>query len=273
MGEAFLKYFLHNDNKYETSDFDNIYKENAPSIYEVIRIIDKIPLFLEEHYQRLKNSASLLGKQISMSFDSTKTNIEKIIELNDVSNYNIKIVVNNFSKNTDYYFFFIKSSYPDEELYKLGIKTFLYDSIRENPNAKIINKSLRGEIDELLYKKNCYEALLVNKSGEVTEGSRSNAFFIREGKIYTSPKGDVLMGITRQRIIKLCMENGINVIESPILSRSLNTYEAAFISGTSPKILPISSIDDISFSTSNKTLLRTMDIYNGEIDNYIKLHK
>lgn len=273
MGEAILNSFIRNGNVYKISEFDNIYSDIPPSVYEVIRIIDGIPLFLEEHYQRLKNSAALIGREISLSFDQINSNIQKMIKLNNIRNHNIKIIVNNFSQNADYYFFFIKSSYPDEELYRIGIKTFLYDSTRENPNAKIINKSLREEIDKLLKLKNCYEALLVNKSGEVTEGSRSNLFFIREGNVYTPPKGDVLMGITRQRIIKLCNENNIHVIECPIASNSLNRFEAAFISGTSPKILPISSIDDINYSTSNKTLLVLMDAYNKEIEKYIMLHK
>lgn len=273
MGEAVFNSFIHNGNIYDTKEFDNIYRDSPPSIYEVIRIIDGIPLFLEEHYQRLKNSAEIIGNEISMSFENIKSNIDKMIKLNNISNYNIKIVVNSFSQNTDYYFFFIKSSYPDENLYRLGIRTFLYDTIRENPNVKIINKSLRKEVDALLSKNNCYEALLVNSSGEVTEGSRSNLFFIKDGRVYTSPPEDVLMGITRQRIIKLCTENNIEVVEVPIYSKSLNSYEAAFISGTSPKVLPISVIDDISFSTSNKTLLKVMEIYNMEIDNYLKLHR
>lgn len=273
MGEAVLKFFLLNDNKYETPDFDSIYKDNAPSIYEVVRIIDGVPLFLEEHYQRLQNSAALIGHEINFSFESIKASIKKMIQLNNVSNYNIKIVINNFSQSIDCYFFFIKSSYPDEKLYKLGIKTFLYDSVRENPNAKVINKNLRGEIDKLLLMKNCFEALLVNKSGEVTEGSRSNVFFIKKGQVYTPPKGDVLMGITRQRIIKLCTENSISIIETSIHSNSLNTYEAAFISGTSPKVLPISSIDDIIYSTSNITLLKIMDAYSREIEKYLKSYR
>lgn len=272
MGDAVLKYFIHNEVEYEAPDFDRIYKDMAPSVYEVIRIIDGIPLFLEEHYSRLKNSAALLGNEINMSFDTIKSKIEKMIQLNEVSNYNIKIVVNNFEQNTDTYFFFIKSSYPNENLYSQGIKTFLFDSTRENPNAKIINKNLRKDVDMLLKERNCYEALLVNDSKEVTEGSRSNLFFIKDGIVYTSPAGDVLMGITRQRIIKLCTKHNIKVVEAPIYSKSLNSYEAAFISGTSPKVLPISSIDELHYSTSNETLLKVMDIYNNEINEYLKNH-
>ena len=274
MGEAVLNYFIHNGREYNTADFNTIYGDNPPSVYEVIRIIDGIPLFLEEHYQRFKNSAAIIGNEINISFDNIKKHIERMISLNNVSNHNIKIVLNNFNQNTnDNYFFFIKSSYPNEDLYNQGIRTLLYDSIRENPNAKIINKNLRKDVDLLLTKKNCYEALLVNASGEVTEGSRSNLFFIKEGKVYTSPPGDVLMGITRQRIIKLCTENDIKVIEAPIYSNSLNSFEAAFISGTSPKVLPISCIDDLNYSTTNNALLKIMGIYNNEIDNYLKSHR
>lgn len=274
MREAVLKFFIHNGNEYSTLDFNTIYGDNPPSIYEVIRIIDGVPLFLEEHYLRLKNSAAIIKNEINISFDYIKSQIERMISLNNVSNYNIKIILNNFIQNTnDNYFFFIKSSYPNEDLYSKGISTLLYDSIRENPNAKIINKHLRKEVDLLLTERNCYEALLVNTSGEVTEGSRSNLFFIKDGKVYTSLPGDVLMGITRQRIIKLCTENNINVIEAPIYSNSLNSFEAAFISGTSPKVLPISCIDDLNYSTSNDTLLKVMDIYNNEINDYLKSHR
>jgi branched-chain amino acid aminotransferase len=274
MGEAVLNYFIHNGSEYGTPDFNKIYGDNPPSVYEVIRIIDGVPLFLEEHYLRLKNSAAIIKNEINISFDYIKSQIERMINLNNISNYNIKIILNNFVQDTnDNYFFFIKSSYPDENLYTQGIRTLLFDSIRENPNAKIINKNLRKEADLLLAKRNCYEALLVNSSGEVTEGSRSNLFFIKEGKVYTSPPGDVLMGITRQRIIKLCTENNIKVIEAPIYSNSLNSFEAAFISGTSPKVLPISCIDNLNYSTTNTILLKVMDIYNNEIDNYLKSHR
>lgn len=273
MGEAVFNSFIHNGNVYDAQEFDNIYKDNPPSVYEVIRIIDGIPLFLEEHYERLKNSAELIGYKIDMKFEDIKGNIDKMVKLNNVLSNNIKIIVNNFSINSDYYFYFIKSRYPDESLYKKGIRTFLYSSTRENPNAKIINSNLRRDVDALLHRKDCYEALLVNSYGEITEGSRSNLFFIRDGRVYTSPPGDVLMGITRQRIIKLCTEHNIEVVETAVHTRDLSKFEAAFISGTSPKVLPVSVIDDMSFSTSNGTLLKIMEIYNREIDEYIKHHK
>lgn len=274
MSEALLNQFIYNGKVYDTENFDTIYGDKTPSIYEVIRIMEGIPLFLEEHYERLINSSKILGFELVISMEEIKNNIDRMININKIKNYNIKIVINNLNeKEPSQYYFFISSSYPSEDMYENGIKTITYRAVRENPNAKVINKNLRGEVNRLLKEKDCYEALLVNDRGEITEGSRSNTFFIMGDQVYTSPSEGVLLGITRQRIVSLCMKNNINVIEKPVLASELSTFEALFMSGTSPKVLPICKVDGVDFSTHNKLLLKVMKIYNDEIKNYIESHK
>lgn len=274
MSEAILNYFIYNNEEHKVPEFENLYFENKPSIYEVIRIIDGIPVFLEEHYDRLINSAKILNYKLKLSFDDVKKNINKMVKLNDISNFNIKIVVNALeSGNPNEYYFFVNSQYPSEDHYKKGVETFLYTAERHNPNAKVINQNLRDDINKLLKEKNCYEALLVNNKGEITEGSRSNLFFVKGNKVYTAPAEDVLLGITRQRILTLCNKNNIDTLETPILADELNSYDAAFISGTSPKVLPISKIDDLKFSTTNEILIKIMKIYDDEIRNYMYNYK
>ncbi|TDT60950.1 aminotransferase class IV [Fonticella tunisiensis] len=274
MAEALLDYFIFNGRIYSVNEFNEKYIDKHPSIYEVIRIIEGIPLFLEEHYDRLTNSAKLLGYDLNISFENIKNNIVKAILLNKVDNYNIKIVINNLGfESPDEYFYFIKSSYPDKEMYKKGVNTILYKAVRENPNAKVINQRLRDEVNRVLNETGCYEALLVNHEGFITEGSRSNVFFIKGSSILTAPEKDVLSGITRQRIINLCRKNGIEVVEAPIASDSIKDFQAAFISGTSPKVLPISKIDNFTLDTRNNLLLNIMHIYDFEIENYINAHK
>lgn len=276
MPEAQLNYFQFNNKIYNTTEFDNLYKDFFPSVYEVIRIIDRVPLFLEDHYTRFMNSLKLASG--SSNYDIKYVDIEKsinnLIKLNNISNCNIKIVVNNIGhdKNNEYYFF-IKSIYPDKSLYDEGIKTFTYNAVRNNPNAKIINQDLRDTVNRLLKEKNCYEALLVNDNDEITEGSRSNMFFLKGKTVYTSPVGDVLPGITRQKIIKLLRENEIEFKEEPILENGIENFDSAFMSGTSPKVLPISYINDIKFSIKNELLQKIMKIYDDEITSYIKSHK
>lgn len=268
MAEANLKFFMHNGNIYEINDFEIIYHELNPAIYEVIRLIDGKPLFLEEHFERLKNSAKLLNKELNISMETLRQQILKLAKVNQVKDINIKIVINEFD-NPNIYLYFIKSEYPNIDMYKNGVKTIIYRAVRENPNAKVIYKNLREDINRKLKETGCYEALLVNEKDEVTEGSRSNLFFIRDNKVYTAPAKDVLLGITRQKIIKICRINDIEIIEKPIKIETLQNFDAAFITGTSPKVLPISKIDDVIYDVNNVLMRKIMELYDEEIKRYL----
>lgn len=274
MSDAVLKYFIYNNKVYSTEKFKNLYNENSSSLYEVLRVNSSIPIFLEEHYERLINSAKIIGHNINLSFDELKKQIYTLIEKNSVINHNIKIVINNLnSQSPNVYIFFIKTSYPEDSLYNEGIKTFTYNAERDNPNAKIINSDLRNTINNLLKEKNCYEAILVNNKGFITEGSRSNLFFIKYNTLYTTKGKDVLLGITRKRIVELAIKNNINIKEESIHIDSLKDFSSIFISGTSPKVLPICKVDSINFNTKDSLLLKIIKIYNDEIHNYIHLNK
>ncbi|GFR34668.1 aminotransferase class IV [Thermobrachium celere] len=260
MGEAVLKYFLHNGKEYEVNNFDIIYKELSPSIYEVIRLINGKPVFLEDHIERLNNSAKLLGVNYSADLNEMKRQIVHLANINNIQNYNVKIVVNNFN-DPNVYLFFIKSIYPTEYDYENGVKTTLYKATRENPNAKVINSQLREKINNYLKENNLYEAILVNNNDEITEGSRSNIFFIKNNTLYTAPKEDVLVGITRIKVIEIAKNLGFEVVERKIKVDQINDFEACFLTGTSPKVLPISHIDDKAFNVKNPVLKKIMAEY------------
>ena len=89
----------------------------------------------------------------------------------------------------------------------------------------------------------------------------------------TPPKKNVLAGVTRQKVILLCKENNIECIEQEIRVSQLSNFEAAFFSGTSPKVLPVKSIDQINFDPGNELLKRLIKLYDEEIKRYIKLAK
>lgn len=243
-------------------------------IYEVIRVIDGIPLFLEEHIARLSKSANLLNYNIENILETIELDTRKTISLNENPELNLKILLYNIENPIpDYYIFFIESNYPMEELYETGIKTVTFKAVRSNPNAKIINNEFRKNVNESIEKNNAYEALLLNDNDEVTEGSRSNVFFIKGDTVYTPPGNDVLLGTTRNKIIKICNDANIKVCEEPITISFLNNCDALFITGTSPKVLPISQVDDRMYdSPNNKILLKIMESYDNLIKEYIASH-
>ena len=89
------------------------------------------------------------------------------------------------------------------------------------------------------------EALLLDKNGYVSEGSGENIFSIKEN-ILSTPKTDYcLNGITRQSVIKIASDLGLNVEEKDFTYEELVQSDEVFFSGTAVEITPISKIDDV----------------------------
>ena len=186
-------------------------------------------------------------------------------------NGNIKIVYPALSKTSTSGLtaFFIPHKYPDSEQYRKGVEIVTLIQSRPNPNAKISNPDLRKQADEIIANRNVFEVLLIEESGIITECSRANIFFIKQDQIITSPESLILKGITREYIFKICNQNGISLKEKIIHQSNLQHVNATFITGTSPKVLPVCKIDEYSYTTDNPLLLKVMELYNKEIDKYI----
>lgn len=265
--EAILKYYLEDGHLESIKNYTKDTKEKGQIIYEVIRVIDRAPLFYEDHIKRLESSFRLMEKVFSYKYDKIKEYLIKIIEANDVGCGNIKLTFD--IKNDTMKVFSIKHSYPSEDMYKSGIKTILYHGERTNPNAKVVDGDFRKKVTDEITKANAFEAILVNSQGFITEGSKSNIFMIKEGKLYTSPLEDVLPGVTRGKIISLAKSLGIDFEENKISFKDVKELDSMFISGTSPKILPISKVNDINLDVNNEMMQKLMKKFDEEIKNYI----
>ncbi|HBW14227.1 MAG TPA: aminotransferase class IV [Proteiniclasticum sp.] len=242
------------------------------NVYEVIRIIQGVPLFLEEHLERMEASINLLNMPYTFSQLEIKRLMEDLCHKNDFTKGNIKLVVNG-EKIPALYLYFIPHSYPDAFLYAEGIRTKTIFLERSNPNAKVVRLSYKEKVTSFIEEHQIYEALLVNRDGEITEGSKSNVFFVLDGTLFTPPLKDVLGGVTRKRILQIAEELSLPVKEEPVTLSDLSWMEAAFISGTSPKILPISKIDEKELSsTSHPMVLKLLNAYNDRIQDYITSH-
>ena len=89
------------------------------------------------------------------------------------------------------------------------------------------------------------EAILLSNSGKtVAEGPGENIFVVQDGVLITPPKSaDILLGMTRDTIIKLAVRSGITVQERELRREELYTSDEAFFSGTAAEIQPIISVD------------------------------
>ena len=89
------------------------------------------------------------------------------------------------------------------------------------------------------------EALLLDKNGYVSEGSGENIFSIKEDTLITPKTDHCLNGITRQSVIRIASDLGLNVQEKDFTYEELVQSDEVFFSGTAVEITPISKIDDV----------------------------
>lgn len=255
------KFFIQNGDVKDLSKFKSENVTSGKSLYEVIRVIEKKPLFLREHIERLENSSSKSGLKLWLTRERMKEDILRLINVNKCTTGNIKLVFN-YNVENNFLLYFIKYHYPDKSQYIEGVDTTFFFGERHNPNAKIIDNDFRKRIDIRIKDKNVFEAVLVDRNGNITEGSRSNIFFIKGSSVVTAPLDQVLPGTTRRIIFDICSDMGIRVIERKIKYTEAETFDAAFISGTSPKVLPIRAMDEAIYSSSNnKFVLQIMKAY------------
>jgi branched-chain amino acid aminotransferase len=273
--DAVNEYFILNGSERKVEDSAGVQEVEGPLVYEVNRVKEGVVLFEEGHINRLKESIEMMGYEIQFSEDEISDMMKKLIAVNRVDNQNIKIVYGDLKKESHKILvYFVDSVYPERDVYEKGIKTILFESERENPNAKIVNQTLRDRINEQIGRENAFEALLVDGEGFITEGSRSNFFYILEGKLYTPPAEKVLLGMTRREVIASAEEKGIDLTERPLLADEIESLEGAFITGTSIDALPIGSIGDVKLETAKSELMKSiMDGYNSRVEDYIAKKK
>ena len=88
------------------------------------------------------------------------------------------------------------------------------------------------------------EAILLNETGHVAEGSGENVFMVRDGELLTPPLSDgCLSGITRDSVIKVARELGYTVKEQSLLRTDLYTADEVFMTGSAAELTPINSVD------------------------------
>ncbi len=267
------EFFIHNFKIKHCTEFDESVFTTGISIYEVIRIEQGIPLFLEDHLNRLFYSADISNLSINESYCDIETLISELIQKNNTNEGKIKLIIRfdkkNGSNEQDFLIYFTPHYFPSVKEYKYGVKIGLCRTIRSNPNAKILNTEARRKANNTIVEENLFEVLLINHEGFITEGSRSNIFFIKDNMVITPPEKDVLNGITRKNILKICRLNKIEIIEKKVHYSELKSMDTMFLTGTSLKALPVRLFEEIEFSTNHKILNRIIELYEESIIRYV----
>lgn len=236
-------------------------------VYETLRVKNKKPLFLNDHVERLMRSAEIIRLEHRLAAEDVKKYIAGLIEATGEDTYNIKILLMGASvpAEVDCYIFASAPFFPDKKLYRDGVEVMTADFERAYPQAKSLNMLQSYLAYREAKNKNCYDALLVNKEGNVTEGTRTNFLVVKGNTIYSPPEKDILLGVARKYVLQTAKENGFTVLERNIPKGSLREYDGAFLTGTSIKILPIRKAGDVEYEKIPDSIYRLMELFDKAI--------
>ena len=224
----------------------------------------------EEHTKRLFKSAEIIGINIPFTEDEiNEAKNELIRKMNYTDCYvrplawrggeQMGISTNNSNINVAIAVWDDWASYFKIEDRKAGLRLITSPWKRPAPDTAPYQAKASGPYiictmsKEFAEKKGFHDALMLDYRGYVAEGTGANIFFIKNNDIHTPIPDCFLNGITRQAVIKMAMEQGFKITERHILPEEINNYDEAFLTGTAAEITPISSIDDVKFTTGGNT--------------------
>lgn len=141
------------------------------------------------------------------------------------------------------------NSYLGEEALEKGIRVKISSFTRHHPNVSMTKAKTTGNYaNSYLAKTEAVrlgfdEAIMLDPQGYVSECTGENLFVVRRGKIYTPPAVAILEGITRDALLKLAGDLGIEVIEEPLSRDQLYIADEVFVCGTAAECVSVREID------------------------------
>jgi len=130
-----------------------------------------------------------------------------------------------------------------------GIRANISSITRLHPNIMMTKAKVSGNyVGSILAKTESQrlgfdEAIMLDPSGYVAECTGENIFVVRNGVIYTVPRGPILEGITRASLITLAQDLGYEVVEEPISRDQLYIADEVFVCGTAAEVIGLREID------------------------------
>ena len=213
--------------------------------YEVVRVIGGVPMFFEDHVERLNASLAKMDAKTETSADELLPPITSLLRANGAGDCNVKIQASakahidgagapprpdgssgpigttapdgitapagiNLLMNIN------KSFYPPPEYYSEGVPVGLYAYTREAPNVKRVVTGFKEQVKALMESGGVFELLLYDSTHRLTEGSRSNLFFTRGDQLFTAPDRIILKGTIRKYAFLAAERAGIEIVERPV---------------------------------------------------------
>lgn len=250
------KFYTQADAKISVFDHGLLYGDG---IFEGIRFYNGRVFRLEEHLDRLWDSARSICLEIPMSKREMTEALLETIRQNDLRDGYIRQIVTRGVGNLGLNpaqcerpsVIIIATTivlYP-ESLYQKGLTVVTVPTRRTNPGA------LNPAVKSLNYLNNVMarieanlagadEALMLNDQGNVAECTADNVFVIKRGQVFTPPiTAGALRGITRSVVFEIAAELGIKITETDITRHDVFIADECFLTGTAAEVIPVIKAD------------------------------
>ena len=234
-------------------------------VFEGIRAYNGRVFLLDEHIDRLYDSAKAIVLDLPMSKAEMSKAVIDTCKANELNEGYIRLVVTRgkgtlglnpyLCNKPEVIIIAAKIQLYPQELYDNGLKIVTVGTIRNHPEA--INPRIKSlnYLNNVLAKieainAGCMECLMLNHKGEVAEASGDNVFAIRDGVISTPPSTcGALEGLTRNKVIELARAAGYEVREVPMARYDLYVADEVFLTGTAAEIISVVDIDKRAIGT------------------------
>jgi branched-chain amino acid aminotransferase len=227
-------------------------------LFETMRAYSGHVFMLNDHLSRLYDSISELGIPLKKDKESLKTAIDRLMEINSLSDAYIRITVSRgnhsgtltFNDDFDPTVVIMAkalSLYP-LEYYVHGVSVIIAENRQNSFSPLSVHKSL-SYFNNILAKeearaKGAFEAILLNSEGEIAEGATSSIFIVKSKKVFTPPvSSHILPGITRKAVLDMAPQLGFEITEKGITKETFFTSGEVFLTNSIMEVLPVIAIN------------------------------
>jgi branched-chain amino acid aminotransferase len=250
------KFFAKEDAKVSVYDHGLLYGDG---IFEGIRCYSGKVFRIEEHLERLYQSARAIMLNIPIGPEKLAEDIYETLRRNDFVDAYIRLVVTRGAgslgldpfKTSDPQVIIITDKialYP-AEYYEKGLELITASTIRNHPAALSPRIKSLNYLNNIMAKMEglqagCVEALMLNHKGEISECTGDNIFLVRDGRLQTPPiDAGILEGITRNVVIELAEQMGIPCDQVPLTRHDVFIADECFLTGTAAEVIPVVKLD------------------------------
>lgn len=241
-------------------------------VYETMKLRKGLVYFPARHEERLFHSAEIIELEHRWERGDIQRYVSELVEANGEENANVKVLLigghgPDPAATARLYIMTLSPLFPDRKLYRDGAAVITYPGERHFPQSKSLSMTMSSLAFKHAAAAGAYDALLVDRDGYITEGTRTNLYYTDGRALFTPPARRVLSGVTKLTLEEQLHRSGVSLVERELHTDEIGTWSSFFLTSTSSKVMPLSRIDDSTFEIGS-LVQQVMELYDGYLERW-----